>query len=197
MRDVLRNYGIKRHTKRLPFLSREELLYTINQAPSLRDRALISILYVTGARVSEIVGNKVTPPLIKKQLGAQTVNGIKFLCIFGLHTLKGRTVKKRTIYIRIDTEKFFCDIINEYCLQIGEDEPLFKMQRVQAWGIVNKWTTYFPHYFRHLRATHLVTMYKFNNTQLKEFFGWSNSNLADFYVRLHGEDLAHKMTELV
>lgn len=41
-----------------------------------------------------------------------------------------------------------------------------------------------PHYLRRCRATHLVSYYDFNPTQLVRFFGWSDVNMSLEYTQM-------------
>jgi integrase len=202
--------------KRLPEeepvnLSRGEILEMINKIPEdigrlkgrgLKYRALISFLYLTGARVSEIVGRKKTKikingieedvipvtPLKKsqieliKRINNQDQEEISFY-IHNLITLKRRKFKARDILLR---DKFEHEFLKHFYLYFktlpNEDSIIFQMSRKQARDIVYKYTGKSPHYFRHYRNYDLLRYYKFDGFMLRAWNNWSSSRSADVYL---------------
>ena len=47
-----------------------------------------------------------------------------------------------------------------------------------------------------MRATHLTTDYGFSAQELRKFFGWATSTMADNYSHLNVEDIARKMASV-
>lgn len=187
---------VRRKPDEMPAISKEELLDIIYQA-SLRDRAIICFLYLTGARVSEAI-------LVKKnQLAAEERKGKKFLVIRGMLVLKRRKVKRdskiRSVYINVEKElDFIKPIINWMDSDMCLGEYLFPsskgehIKREYVWKIVNK-SGLFPHYLRHLRAIDLVRNYNFGGYELKRFFNWARMDTGENYVRLAHGDIMDKM----
>jgi len=174
----------KRNPKEMPLMDKEELLSALNILEKTRDRALVSSLYLTGARISEIVRK-----LRKNQI---KIRG-KFLIVEGVPILKRREKEflKRNIPINMEKERPFVNIF----LRWYESCPtpiLFNISRIHAWRIINK-VGLFPHYLRHLRLSHLVTEYGFNSSELRHFTGWKEETTASWYVHLRTEDLMRKM----
>ena len=174
--------------------SRPELLYTLQHITEKessnvrRDRALISMLYLTGSRISELLVLK------KWQISKQNIQGKDFLVLEKMTVLKRRTEKvMRTVLIPIEREKDLCKIVVEYINTVPPEDLVFKMTRQRAWQIVSKLTGQFNHFFRHSRVTHLITIYGFNAQELKKFFGWASSKMADSYSHLDITDLARKL----
>ena len=202
------NYTTKRNYKRdTLIMSRIELLNCIeninelNSNDILRDKALISILYLSGCRITEIVGSERhrVPAMLRKQIGMYELDGASFLNIFEVPTLKRRNYLKRSIPIYAMKESPFIENIINYINEIDENRILFinnrdtALSRAYVFKICIKHTTFSPHYFRHLRATHLVTEYKFTDSELVKFFGWKDSRMAEFYIHLRSDDIARKM----
>jgi len=50
--------GKKRSPKRMSMMNRADLKFLIDSIGNQRDRALIAMLYLTGARIDEILGSK-------------------------------------------------------------------------------------------------------------------------------------------
>ncbi len=184
----------KRNLMEMQVLSRPELLYKLqNIRPSEssnipRDRALISLLYLTGSRISELLVLK------RWQISKQNIQDTDFLVLEKMPVLKRRTDNiVRTVLIPIEKEKELCKLVVEYINQIQPEEKIFSFTRVRAWQIVKEITGKFNHYFRHSRVTHLITIYGFSAQELKKFFGWASSKMADTYSHLDITDIAKKL----
>ena len=179
----------KRVQKEIP--SRGQLLHTIKKVKTrntTRDRALIALEYLTGARVSEL--------LQVKRIQIEKVYKINsdFIQINNVPTLKRRKPMIRTVLIPVLREKDYLLVVLEYVNRLDAEQILFPMTRQRAWQIVHDNTGYFNHFFRHIRATHLTTDYGFTAQQLRQFFGWASSSMADNYSHLNMEDIARKMS---
>lgn len=158
----------------------------------IRVKALISFLYLTGCRVSE--GLEVR----KSQLQKERRGNTDFLMIYDVSVRKRRGIVKNTKPINIEKEKYFLNKINNY-IYSHHEEYLFPSIRgghiKPRWArrLIYKQTGLFPHYFRHLRNTHLITNYGFNSWQLRQFNKWASPNTAEHYVHLTSADVVDKM----
>lgn len=188
----------------------------VNNRNAIRDRALISILYLTGARIEEVVGLKdhnkkyIVPPLKVGQI--QKYND-DFYIIKEMPVLKRRAelkldinneyildTPKRNVPIFIKKELPFWNFFKQYLdfvyLKTKNDNAiLFKMTYQRAWQITNKYTKMFNHLFRHSRASHLVEHYNFADEQLRTFFGWATNQMASNYVHLNMSNIIKAMAD--
>jgi hypothetical protein len=114
--------------------------------------------------------------------------------------LKNNALVKRSILINIEKEKDFILPITTYIghqkvrAKIEPGTPLFNFTRKTGHALVTKHfpeEKIFPHYLRHLRATHLSTVFGFDHDRLVHYFGWTNSQSADYYVKLKTTDLKY------
>ena len=165
-----------------------------------RDRALISALFETGGRVSEVL------QLRKDNFVVQN----PFLVVKAMPVLKrynkvgeykdknGKTrwLTERKIAYRtfpIHMKEPLCEPLLSYITKIDEGK-LFHIGRVQVYRIVRKLDeNIFPHWFRAQRASQLALEYGFNIHDLIDFFNWKSLQTATHYSRMGWKGLANKM----
>jgi len=192
-----------------PLLGTYEVLERINNINTYhtkRDKALISFLFLSGCRISEVckfIKNKqiVGEPIKKIQIIIREKED--FMEIEKVRTLKRNQKNKskkddmtrqyKDIPIVISKDIEFYRIFKEYYDILKEDDFLFNITRVRCYQILQN-SGLFNHYMRHLRATNLVKRFHLNAQQLKQFFNWSSSVTADNYTHLDTEDLRNKMS---
>ena len=184
----------------LPIIPEEEIASRIQSVKDycyqLRDQALVSYMYLTGSRVEEIVkfmdetppSKQIADPIKKNQIVFEG----NFMIINNVRCLKRRKRGLRSIPIPISKEDLFMPFLKNYLDTIKDEDFLFNMTRQRALQILDE-IGMFPHYLRHLRATYLTTKYGFTHSELKQFFGWTSTAPADFYVHLNIENLKEKM----
>jgi len=136
----------------------------LSEASSLRDVALLELLYSTGGRVSEIIGINVND-LAKVESDDEVIQTIK---------LRGKGSKERIVPIG----RFALTALDDYLVRVRPDlvaksgkseSALFlnsrggRLSRQSAWSIVLEAATacglegkVSPHVFRHSYATHLL-----------------------------------------
>jgi len=156
---------------------KERIKELIRGLKTLELRALGSILYLYGCRISEILGK-----LRKEQVVYEKDEDGEWLILKNIITLKRRKdTYYRTLPLKItEDERELVNYILDYIKTIPEGHILFTKTRrwaerhFQNHGI-------FPHFLRACRATHLANFAK--PFQLQAWFGWKKVDSADMYVR--------------
>lgn len=193
--DVVKWIKLKRQrTRKLPedMLTLQEVRALVDAADNPRDRALVSILYESGCRLSEVT-NILQKDVKIDQYGAIIV-------------VNGKTGMRR---IRlIDSAPDLTLWLNNHPLK-GDNNPLFNDRRfrLQSLGqdgvqkVLQALTKragitkhVHPHLLRHTRLTALAK--DFTESELKIMAGWSgDSRMAGIYVHLSGADIERKQLE--
>lgn len=193
-------------------LSPEELLYRIKGLKSgneTRDRAFISFLYLTAARIQEVVNyilevglrgkdgevikerEYVGEPIKKEQIftyGDDT-NKVE---VMNVRILKRGDKLKRNIPIYInDLERPFYEFLKLYLDTLEDNDYLFNFTARRGRQIMQR-IDIFPHLLRHSRLSHLVIYYGFTENFLQQFTGWKDTRQAGIYVHLRTQDLFNK-----
>lgn len=192
----------------------QELKRSIINIKNKRNRALASFLYLTGCRISEVVGktkiipiytgtmrdnNKIKVTDKKVQVAALTTDNIiykgdDFIIVQNVPCLKHRNnVPRRNIPIRISSDSALAITFLDYWTKLPEGVPLFPLTRQRAWQIINKELGIYTHYLIHQRCTELVSDREFTELHLKQFRGWHDTRPASIYAHLNYQDLARKM----
>lgn len=134
---------IKRENRAPVYLTREEVQLLIDQAEDMRENLIVRVLYVTGVRVSELVG-------IRKH-DVDLANGdVK---------VHGKGNKDRLVNI---SSPQLLEDLHWYIHGLGDDDRVFKLhmatverkvKKLASMAGINKTVT--PHKLRHSFATHL------------------------------------------
>jgi len=137
---------------------------SLSEATSLRDVALLELLYSTGGRVSEIIGININD-LAKVESDNQMIQTIK---------LRGKGAKERIVpigsYALIALDNYLVRVRPALASKSGKNEGAFflnarggRLSRQSAWNIVLQAARacglegkVSPHVFRHSYATHLL-----------------------------------------
>jgi len=189
--------GRKNNYKNLPqILTMEEITKMLDSCRNLRDRALISVLYESGCRASEILDLKIGD-LNFDQYGASLV-------------VSGKTGSRRIrlissvadlkAWLNTHPDKnnpnapLFCALTkNKYGSPLADSSLGFIISEIAKRAGIKK--RVYPHIFRHTRATHLAK--KLSEQELKVYFGWTrDSKMASVYVHLSGKDVEDKILEM-
>ena len=191
--------GIPKNKKPLPraedLLTEEDIQRLLQSATRPRDKALISILWETGARISEI--------------GTLTFQDVRFDKHGAVLSVRGKT-GSRTIRIiqsvphlanwmqlhpsRESTGPLWVATSNGCRGQLLSYNTFRKILIVtaKAAGIAKRVN---PHGFRHARATYLAT--HLTEFQMNQVFGWSQgSDMPSTYVHLSGKDTDNAILRL-
>ena len=163
---------------------------------TLQARALISMYYLTACRVSEIVRSKKKDwDKEKKDYIFKGIKGVDLktdvfqgMDVFYIRTKnrkhKKRKTKRQPIPIGFEYEHKLFMIIKEYTNKINEESLMFDFSDKRATQIMNDVFDWNVHFMRHVRCTHLITMYDFNEQALIKFMGWTDSRPAKAYMEL-------------
>lgn len=173
------------------------------------NRALISFLYLTAARVQEVVGlvNQHTRrmkvgPVKKNQIQWRPKSAPDYVVIESLPVFKRRTKSgkppRRNVPVLIGDDEYFCMWVKKYIDTLEDEAVLFPMTYQWAWKITSQiklanGERAYNHYLRHLRLTHLVKRYGFTDLDLQQYVGWANTLMASKYTHLDWLTLAKKM----
>lgn len=181
----------KKNREVLPedLLREEDILKMIDAADNPRDRALIAIIWETGARIGEIIDLQIKSfedYKYGKKIVLHGKTGMRKVTIISstpyiqewlaVHPHK----KDRNSYVWVNIgnvrkgDKMSYPAINKMLRETAKKAGIYKP--------VN------PHHFRHSRATYMAT--KFTEAQLCQWFGWvQGSKVPATYVHLSGKDL--------
>jgi integrase len=177
-------------------LTKDDVDMLVDAAVSVRDKALISMLYDSGCRIGELLTLK--------------IKHVRFDSNGAVVMVDGKTGQRRVRIIhstprllnwidhhpaRTDPEAFLFVSIGSrnHCKQLRY-ESVSKMLRETAEraGISKRVN---PHLFRHSRATFLAK--HLTEAQMKEYFGWTQaSEMAAVYVHLSGRDVDGALLKL-
>jgi len=183
------------------FCGWERLLELVEKCEQERDRALISALFETGGRVSEVLQLKKDNFVVQKPYLI-----VKAMPVLKRYKKVGETLdekgKKRWITERkkgyrtfpIHMKEPLCPTLIDYVRNIKSDR-LFDISRIQVYRIIRKLDdNIFPHWFRAQRASQLALEYGFSVHDLIDFFSWKSLRTAIHYSRMGWKGLATKMT---
>lgn len=180
----------KNNNKKLPeeMFTQKEIKKLIENANHPRDRAFISMLWETGARIDELMTLRVGS-LEDHKYGMKVV-------------VKGKTGSRRLILIQ--SVPYINDWFKTHPRR-EKNAPLWvnvtskNLGRAVGYAAMNKMLRETakrakikkpvnPHHFRHSRATYMAN--HFTEAQMCEWFGWvQGSNIPARYVHLSGRDI--------
>lgn len=159
----------------------EEVEKLIEVADNPRSKLLISLLYESGARISELLNIK--------------VKDIKFEQDYAMINVMGKTGNREIpICKSIPLLKVWLNYNKgskeDYIFDMEYKDVTYLLKKLFKKADINKPMN--PHQFRHSRATELAKI--MTEAQMKQFFGWTQaSTMAGVYVHLSGRDLLPKL----
>jgi len=193
--------GFAKSKHRLPdsILTPAEIKILIDTATKIQHKALVAVLFDSGARLGEIAGMNLNQIEFDKN-GAYTI-------------VDGKTGKRIVRFIH--SMSYLSNWIEHHPHKNNKNEnvPLWVSEssatngnRLSKMGIykiisaiadetnINKRIS--PHQFRHARLTDLAKK-NINESTLKVIAGWTgNSSMPEIYVHLSGRDGANKLLEI-
>jgi len=177
-------------------LTEEDVQELLKNAKNKRDKAMISMLWETGARIGE---------LIDLTVGSIEDHKYGFKVV-----VDGKTGSRRIPLI--ESVPYLKDWLNEHPDRDSKESPLWvnigdvnvgdkmrypsinkMLKTVRDRSSVDKPVN--PHNFRHSRATYMAT--RFTEAQLCEWFGWvQGSDVPSKYTHLSGRDIDNDYARL-
>lgn len=129
--------------KRIP-INREQLLNIINNLDDPRTKAFISMLYVTGASIGQLVNHKRRG---KKHKGIKKFHLDSYMTKYGKNIFKVKTIRNynarkdksryRDIYVFWYIDKDFIQHILNYIRNKAREEVLFNFSTVYGWKLLD------------------------------------------------------------
>jgi len=189
----IKTHGFEKRKLPEEILTADEIRRLAEATRTPRDRAMLTVLYESGARIGELLALK--------------IKHIEFDRFGALAMLSGKTGMRRVRLI--DSVPDLKVWLNHHPLRNEPDAHLFVMPKNSA--AITGHSTFlrvldraerkagikkriYPHLFRHSRATHLAQ--DFTEQELKVIFGWSGgSRMPATYVHLSGGDIDRKILE--
>lgn len=150
-------------------------------------KSLIAFLYLTGARISEVV--RVFKP--SDMFPRQDSIDIR------IKTEKNRREPFRVLVIPANDP--FLGVVLNYVKSRESSSPVWDFSRqyahraIRACGLWIGRKDLHPHLLRHTRLTHLVIYANFNEFELMKWAGWSSIEPAYTYVKLYAKDSLPKL----
>jgi len=182
--EKLKGFEYPRRPKELPkFLSPEDVRKLINAAEDIRDRLIVSLLYTTGIRVSELIK-------IRKEDIDLSKNSLK---VFG----KGS--KERIVFFNNYTKKLLKEYLNKY--KFGDRDYIFPgrgsetihyvtvervLNRLKRKAGLSKKVT--PHILRHSFATYALSQ-GMDIREIQELLGHASLRTTQVYTHVTRERL--------
>jgi site-specific recombinase XerD/ribosomal protein L40E len=170
-------------------LVEQDILKMIKASNSVRDKAIIALLFDSGVRIGELLNMKARDVNLKTEPVHVTVDGKT-----GMRQIPITfSAKYLALYLDMQTERKPGDYLwNMKGSWSNSNAPLDRAGVAKMLNLVAKKAgiekRVNPHSFRHARATHYAN--KLTEQQLKVFFGWTgSSNMASTYVHLSGRDI--------
>lgn len=178
---------VQNNHKKLPeeLLTEEEVEKIIRTAGTVRNKALLSVLAESGARISEI-GTMQIKHVSFEEYGAR-------LNIHGKTGTRKILVVSSTPYLQAwlnqhplnnDSEAYlWYNPQDKLCLSYARISAILKLATKRA-GINKR---VYPHLLRHSRATKMANI--MTEGAMKQYFGWTQaSKVASIYVHMSGKD---------
>lgn len=165
-----------------PIPTYDSLYNNLRAIENPRDRALCTISYLSGGRVSEV--KSITKDSFRTEfLVDKGGNKMKFMLI-ECRNLKNRNRKTKTLPINYDREYPFILLIKDYLESLKPGSILFPISIARIGQLIGRYFGFNPHYFRDIRLTHLVEKFGFDPFQLQVYAGWSDTRPTKNYVAL-------------
>lgn len=172
----------------------------------IRDLALGSLIYMTTARITEIVGGPVKVGILPGITPENFVEDQAFLKVRNLPVIKQRYALRGEKWIEIKGPEdyprrveiplpkagglsIFTKYIARHLEKIEPGEPVFKLTSTRGYMIIRARTGEFPHYLREMGLKLWYRLFTKDPFKLKEFSGHKRwDNLERYMKELAAED---------
>ena len=194
------NTALKRNEKKLPsngdLLTEEEVKKLIDLAEHPRDKAFVSVLYESGARIGEVGSLQIFNVRFDEYGAVINVEGktgcrpIRIISstpylVTWLQSHPLKDDNKAALWVNVGTTKH--NIPLQY-----DGMRMILMRLFEKAGIKKRFN---PHMFRHSRATFLAD--HLTEFQMNQYFGWiQGSDMPATYVHMSGQNIDASMLEL-
>jgi len=161
-------------------LTKEEIKKLIDAAFTEKSRLMMSMLYSSGIRVSELVGIKVSDLDLENKRGVVHGKGNKSRQIF----LSEKLCQDIKLFLEKNPATNFLFTSKEEALSTRNIQKIIKKAKEKA-GITKKVT---PHTLRHSFATHLLEA-GIDIRKIQVLLGHSRIDTTQIYTRVSGKEL--------
>jgi len=207
---------IKNGNHKLPedLLTEKEIKTMLEACENPRDRALVSVLYESGCRISEIAGMRIKDVIPDEHGCIILVTGKtgdrRVRLVFSTRDLvsyieihPNREECESPLWIGIGTKNHsklithnaFNRILKSVAIKAGVKTYKKEITMKNGKKIIKIFTKVHPHLFRHSRASTLAK--NLTDAQLKQIFGWTQgSKMAATYIHLSGRDVDDAILQL-
>lgn len=169
-----------------------------NETLNVRDKAIVSLLMLSGLRVSE---------LLKLKLSQFNLEGKDFIIIKDVETLKRGNQRDEIPLPKRGQLQVFTNHVEDWLIHIPTKDSFViptasglgihfhkPLSRQRTHVIVKAITGQFPHYLRMLTESYYGRIFK-TNWALKDFMGLTDLRSTEPYVKTDWHDYAEKMLE--
>ena len=185
--------GIKNRKLPEEILSEEDIEKLIGSATSIRDKALIAVLYESGCRVGEFLSMRIKNVSFDRYGAVIVVHGKTGCRRIRLVSSSPYLAEWMNMHPFRDNPEAWLWISLHNFKRLAYNSLRTILRTVAKKAGVKKKVN--PHAFRHARATHLANF--LTEAQLKEYFGWvQDSDMASVYVHLSGRDVDRAILKL-
>lgn len=158
----------------------------VNRSNNLQDRALVVFSYLTAGRANEICGKP------RKRDISFIVQKDRRIMLVTMPNLKNRMRHYKRLPVPIDREGNLVGIMVDYLDRLNDEDILFPFSSRTGREKMKRLCGFDFRYMRHIRLTHLVVIYDFNEQLLVRFAGWTDSRPAKHYMELRWVDFLSK-----
>ena len=170
----------------------KDIIDLVNSIDNDRNRCLFILAYLTAGRIREIVRTKDRKYIIKSDMMITNEDGRSILLV-NIRNQKNIERKRKDIPIPLDIKEnaLLFNMMLNHLNSLKDNEELFPICYQNAYEIITKISSWNPHWIRHIRLTHLVTVYGYKEHQLRIYAGWTDSRPAKNYLEMNWKDLLY------
>jgi len=198
----------------------EEIITLAQSIINKRTQCLFVLLYLTGCRICELIRkdgydlqliskekvdkkykykyNKIRnkekdrPSIKRRQISFEIKNNRECILIH-IRNEKHKQKKTKEIPIPLDRNEniVLVNLISNYLNNLNGEDELFPFKYQYAYKLLKPYFN--PHWFRHIRATHLTVEYNLPVHLLRKYMGWTDDRPSKHYQELRWDDILDKL----